>query len=90
MKTHEITVTLRVRSKSSKKEVRKLLEATLCDTTNSHSYDAKERGQWVVKRAEGHIVAVDAGHDPCRLSDEPYMCQGHAYAQIVPWLRGQP
>lgn len=87
MKTYEITVTLRVRSDASEQEVRKLLESTLCDTKNAHSYDAAQDGEWVTREAECHIVGVDAGHDPCRLSQRPHVFMGERYAHIIPWRR---
>lgn len=87
MKTHTITLQLQVRSNSSERDVRELLEVSLCDAKYAHSRDVHTKRGWEVKSTEGHVVAVDAGHSPCMLSAEPYMHGGVAYEQIVPWKR---
>lgn len=76
----EITVTLKISSKHSEKQVRRLLEMTLCDTRYSHSDDEGPDQEF-------RIVGVDAGVNPCHVSPEPFMHDGVAYTNIVGWER---
>ena len=80
MATHEITVTLQVRSKHSAKAVRRLLELCMCDTGYSHSEDDGPHKQF-------RIVGVDAGVNPRCLSADPYEFEGQKYPHIVDWRR---